>query len=193
MVQPKIQLIVLGDASVGKTSLLRNVSNREFQTQHLKTFAVDFISTEYHNEEDDRKVNVKIWDTAGQEKFRNITYQFYRQADGIILVFDLFADKTFKAVNTWIQSIYKVKDQSIPVVLVGNKVDREEPRVVSQDAGFSLAQQHGKTYHETSAKTGAGVKEMINDILSQVYVQKIRPQFSLDNNSASTTVEPTTN
>ena len=76
----------------------------------MKTFAVDFIGSEYYNEEDDRKVNVKIWDTAGQEKFRNITYQFYRQADGIILVFDMFADKTFKAVNNWIQSIYKVKD-----------------------------------------------------------------------------------
>ena len=86
--QPKINLIILGDAAVGKTSLLRHIDKREFQTNHLKTIAVEFIKYEYYNAEDDRRVDVKIWDTAGQEKFRNITYQFYRQADGIVVAFD---------------------------------------------------------------------------------------------------------
>ena len=63
---------------MGKTSLLRRVDNREFVPSHLKTIAIDLIKTQYHNEEDDRTVEVQIWDTAGQEKFRNITYQFYR-------------------------------------------------------------------------------------------------------------------
>lgn len=89
MVLPRIQLIIIGDASVGKTSLLRNLDKREFVGQHLKTFAVDFIQTQYTNEEDNCKVNVKIWDTAGQERFRNITQSFYRQADGVILAFDM--------------------------------------------------------------------------------------------------------
>jgi len=78
MVAPKINLIILGDAAIGKTSLLRKLDKREFVPNHLKTIAVDYIMTEYYNEEDDRKIQVKIWDTAGQEKFRNITYQFYR-------------------------------------------------------------------------------------------------------------------
>lgn len=95
MVQPKIQLIIIGDASVGKTSLLRNVDGRDFVAQHLKTFAVDFIQTQYHDQEDDRKVSVKIWDTAGQEKFKNLTFQFYRQADGIILAFDTTNKKSY--------------------------------------------------------------------------------------------------
>ena len=133
MVSPKINLIMLGDAAIGKTSLLRKIDKREFQPSHLKTIAVDFIQTEYHNLEDDKRITVKIWDTAGQEKFRNITYQFYRQADGIILGFDLTNEKTFKAISNWIQSIYKVKDQSTPVVIVGNKIDLEENRTVSAD------------------------------------------------------------
>ena len=75
---PKINLIVLGDAAIGKTSLLRRVDKRDFQPSHIKTIAVDYILTEYFNEEDNRKCQVKIWDTAGQEKFRHITHQFYR-------------------------------------------------------------------------------------------------------------------
>ena len=75
---PKINLIVLGDAAIGKTSILRRVDKRDFVSQHLKTIAVDYILTEYFNEEDNRKIQVKIWDTAGQEKFKHITYQFYR-------------------------------------------------------------------------------------------------------------------
>ena len=110
MVQMKINLIMLGDAAIGKTSLLRRVDKREFVPSHLKTIAVDMITTEYRNEEDDKTVQVKIWDTAGQEKFKHITYQFYRQADGIILGFDLTSEKTFKSIANWVQSIYKVKD-----------------------------------------------------------------------------------
>lgn len=75
---PKINLIVLGDAAIGKTSLLRRVDKREFQPSHIKTIAVDYIETDYLNEEDNVKCRVKIWDTAGQEKFKHITYQFYR-------------------------------------------------------------------------------------------------------------------
>merc|ERR1712151_1483838 len=112
--QQSINLIILGDACVGKTSLLRRVDKRDFEHSHLKTIAVDFIKTTYYNAEDDRTVQVKIWDTAGQEKFRNITYQFYRQADGIIVCFDQTAEKSFKAVNNWVQSIHKVKHQETP-------------------------------------------------------------------------------
>ena len=176
MVQSKINLIMLGDAAIGKTSLLRKVDKREFVPSHLKTIAVDYILTEYYNEEDDKKVQVKIWDTAGQEKFRHITYQFYRQADGIILGFDLTNEKTYKSISNWVQSIYKVKDQDTPVVIVGNKVDLEEQRVVTQDQARSIAQQHGMNFHETSAMTGVGVDDMLKDVLTQVYTQKIRPQ-----------------
>jgi len=140
MVQPRIHLIVLGDAAVGKTSLLRRLDKREFVPNHLKTIAVDYILTEYQNEEDDKRIQVKIWDTAGQEKFKNITYQFYRQADGIIVAFDKTNLKTFQSVSIWIQSIYKVKDTDTPVIIVGNKVDLEEQIKVTQDAAMSLAQ-----------------------------------------------------
>ena len=100
--QARINLIVLGDAAVGKTSLLRRVDKRDFQPSHLKTIAVECIQTEYFDEEDNKRIPVKIWDTAGQEKFRNITYQFYRQADGIILGFDQTNEKSFKSISNWI-------------------------------------------------------------------------------------------
>lgn len=178
MMQPKMNLIILGDAAIGKTSVLRNVEKREFVDSHLKTIAVDFVLTEYFNEEDDRRIPVKIWDTAGQEKFRNITYQFYRQADGIMVGCDITNERSFRAINNWIQSIYKVKSADTPVVLFANKIDLEEERVVSKDDIQALAEQHKMNLHHTSAKTGFGVSEMVNDVLTQVYMTQIRPQLA---------------
>ena len=109
---------------------------------------------------------MKIWDTAGQEKFRNITYQFYRMADGIILCFDLANEKTFKSLGNWIHSIYKVKGQDTKVVIVGNKIDPTSERVITQDQALSFSQQYGMNFHETSALTGAGVDEMLKDVLT---------------------------
>ena len=74
-----------------------------------------------------------------QEKFRNITYQFYRQADGIICSFDSTNDKSFKAVQTWMQSIYKVKNQDTPVVLTCNKIDLAEERIISTEMAQNCA------------------------------------------------------
>ena len=73
----KANIMILGDAAVGKTSLISNIAGKEFQAKHLKTVAVDFINQEYTHS-DGTKVQVKIWDTAGQERFRNITRSFYQ-------------------------------------------------------------------------------------------------------------------
>jgi small GTP-binding protein len=69
---------------------------------------------------------VKIWDTAGQERFKTITYQFYRQANGMIITFDITKQESFDNVKTWMNSIYKHADPSIAKVLVGNKIDLED-------------------------------------------------------------------
>ena len=81
---------------------------------------------------------MKIWDTAGQERFRTITYQFYRQANGMIIAFDLTNQESFEGVKTWINSIYKHSDPSIAKVLVGNKLDLED-RVISKSEAQKVA------------------------------------------------------
>ena len=93
------------------------------------------------------------------------------------------------------QSIYKVKDQDTPVVLFSNKIDLEDERKVSQDSAVQVAEYHHMNLHTTSAKTGQGVQELFEDICSQVYKHKIRPQIvnSIENGETATTTDSTNN
>ena len=162
---PKFNVMILGDAAVGKTSLINNVANKPHQARHLRTVAVDFIMIEYKHE-DGTMAQAKIWDTAGQERFRNITKSFYQQADGMIIAFDTTTQKSFLSVRQWILSIFKAIGQnSIPLVLVGNKIDLVEQRVVQKCDIDKTIQEFSLNYHETSAVTGEGVKDMIQDIM----------------------------
>ena len=124
-----MNIIIVGDGKVGKTSILKRFDKRQFQPQHIRTIGVDFIQAQY-KAKDETEVQVKLWDTAGQDRFRNLTYQFYRQADGIIITFDLTSVESFKNTRTWIQSIHKIKSATLPKILVGNKLDLTAERAV---------------------------------------------------------------
>ena len=99
---------------------------------------------------DNKKIRVKIWDTAGQEQYRSITCNFYRNADGIIVVYDATNRETFDKVGEWLQSIddYTPSDSQIPVILVGNKIDL--PKEVSTEEGKQLAENKGIPFFETT-------------------------------------------
>ena len=124
-----MNIIIVGDGKVGKTSILKRFDKRQFQPAHIRTIGVDFIQAQY-KAKDETEVQVKLWDTAGQDRFRNLTYQFYRQADGIIITFDLTSVESFKNTRTWIQSIHKIKSATLPKILVGNKLDLTAERAV---------------------------------------------------------------
>ena len=168
-------------------SLFRRFGSKKFNASHIKTIGrfwivnqsglgIDYIGVEYKHQKGDGEVdvvNVKIWDTAGQERFHTITQQFYRQAQGMIIAFDLTNRKTFENVKTWISSIYKLApDSTLPKVLVGNKLDLPD-RVVLKSEGQKLAEEHGIEYFETSAMENINVQEMMNHIFKLVYVRVV--------------------
>ena len=126
----KMHVMILGDGAVGKTSILKMYANNTFTNQHIRTVGLDFITTQYKRGE--HVYDVKIWDTAGQERFKTITIQFYRQANGMIIAFDLTKQDSFDNVKPWLNSIYKNADAQIVKVLVGNKCDLESERVISK-------------------------------------------------------------
>ena len=104
----------------------------------MATIGLDYVSTTYksaHSED----IAVKIWDTAGQERFKTITYSFYKQANGVIITFDVTNQLSFTNVKTWLESIYQHADPSIVKVLVGNKIDLEDERKVSSEEAMALA------------------------------------------------------
>ncbi|CDW87990.1 ras-related protein rab-10 [Stylonychia lemnae] len=162
-----MHVMILGDGAVGKSSILKQYHNNKFTNQHIKTLGVDFIQTQYKKGE--QSFDVKIWDTAGQERFKTITYQFYRQANGMIIAFDITNLESFENVKTWMNSIYKHADPSIAKVLVGNKIDLEEQRVVTKAEATKIAQEHGMDYFETSARDNINIQELLQYIMDKVY------------------------
>ena len=162
----KIQLITVGESCVGKTSLLYKYSQGLFTPEHLATVGVEyFVKDEII---DGKKIKVKIWDTAGQEQFKAITKNYYRNSDGVIIVYDVTDRQTFEKVQEWVKSIgeYTDREKNIQKVIVANKVDL--PRKVTKEEGKQLADKYNIPFFEASAKNDIGIKEFMNRIVTDV-------------------------
>lgn len=157
-----VKILMLGDTGVGKTSLLMRYSANEFTNSMMSTVGVD-LKTKYVNLME-KVVKVQVWDTAGQEHFHRITFPYYRDANAIILTFDVGSQKTFDNVQYWMENIQQYAGDSIVMTLVGNKIDLrgEGSGTVSQEQGEEMAQKFGVPYVECSAKSGIGVEDAIN-------------------------------
>ena len=144
------------------------LQNKSFKENNITTIGVEHYSTHY-KAPNGENVNVMIWDTAGQDRFRSVTLSFYRQGHGVILVFDVTNEGTFKNVKNWLESIYQNADVNIQKILIGNKCDLEDQRQVSTEDARDLAAQHKMEYFETSAKANTGISEAIGHILAITY------------------------
>lgn len=114
------------------------------------------------------KLKLKIWDTAGQEKYRTITNNFYRGTDGVILVFDMNVEKSIDNVPHWIRQINLHAGCNIPKILVGNKCDREIK--VSQEKIDEICNEHQMEFFRTSAKNNLNIAESFNAVANQIIV-----------------------
>ena len=174
----KVSIIIIGDAAVGKTSILNWYDTRKFNKQHIRTVGLDSVRTSHKTKDGEAELEVKLWDTAGQDRFKNMTYQFYRNADAVIIAFDLTDENSFNAVTGWLQSIFKHKSEEIPKVLCGNKCDLLEVSdgevVVNDQEAEKIAKENDMQYYKTSAFTGQNIKELINDTIEQVYEKKLK-------------------
>ena len=166
--EKKIHLIMLGESCVGKTALVKRYHDNIFTSQHLTTLGIDFIKKEIKCSLTE-SIIVKIWDTAGQEKFRTITKSLYKQADGILLVFDLTDNESFIKLHSWIATINETAEEGTIKYIVGNKLDLAELRVVDREEAMRVAGEYEIKYYETSAKQRIGVEEVFSDIIQEVY------------------------
>ena len=164
----KCQLLIIGDSTVGKTSILNRYTQGNFSTSYLATVGLDFFTKDIQI--GDKIVRVKIWDTAGQERFRSFTYGFYRNANGILLAYDVSNAETFDNLKFWLQSLQTHSDDKNIIVLLGNKVDL--PREITKEDGERFANEYNFKYFETSSKTGQGVEESINYLVNEVMKKK---------------------
>ena len=119
-----------------------------------------------------------MWDTAGQERFRTITQTYYKGAMGIILVYDCCDENSFNNIRNWIKQIETHAASDVVKVLVGNKADMDDERVVTTEQGQQLAEECGLPFFETSAKTGLNISELFYDIGSRIVATRPKPVSS---------------
>jgi Ras-related protein Rab-7A len=173
-----LKVIILGDSSVGKTSLMNMYVNRKFNNQYKATIGADFLTKEVmvnHNG-DQRLVTMQIWDTAGQERFQSLGVAFYRGADACILVFDLTQRKSFDNLDTWREEFLvqsgPAETDTFPFVVLGNKCDLKDSRTVNNKNAIEyckakkIMSKDGETpmYFETSAKDAKDVTKAFTTV-----------------------------
>eukprot|EP00061_Rhincodon_typus_P014737 g41983.t1 len=131
------KILIIGNSSVGKTSFLFRYADDSFTPAFVSTVGIDFkVKTIYRNE---KRIKLQIWDTAGQERYRTITTAYYRGAMGFILMYDITNEESFNAVQDWSTQIKTYSWDNAQVLLVGNKCDMEDERVVLAEGGKQLA------------------------------------------------------
>lgn len=138
------KFIVIGDTGVGKSCIVLQFIENKTRTTHDVTLGVEFgIKTIPVK---DRSIKLQIWDTAGQENFRSITRSYYRSAIGALLVYDITNKDSFIHVKNWLEEVKLNGNPYMEILLVGNKNDLEEERVVSYEEGESMAKENGLNF-----------------------------------------------
>ncbi|KAH0793333.1 small GTP-binding protein [Histomonas meleagridis] len=175
-----IKIVLVGDTRVGKSCLLSKFVQGSFDKDMPATigaaFFIKIIQTPNGN------VRLQLWDTAGQEQFRSLAPMYYRSASVAVLVFDLTSKSTLDGLDEWAAEILDKAPPGVRLVVIGNKLDLKEERVIPEHSGRAVANKFGAVlYGETSAKTGEGIQEIFSkiaelDITNEV-VQEVSKTF----------------
>ena len=165
---PLYKILLLGDSTVGKTCFLLRYVDDSFLDLHVATIGLDYrLKTLILDEQ--KIVKVQLWDTAGQDKFRAITRNYYKGASGIILIFDVTNVKSYENIKKWINEIKEEISEKVAIVLIGNKIDNVQERKISKEQGDKLASEIGVKFFETSAKTGEGINESVFFLVKKIF------------------------
>jgi len=153
------KIIVVGDTSIGKTSLIMRFCDGRYPSEVPSTLGWDNKSKAFKIE--DKVVKLELWDTAGQERFRTISSTFYRGAQGIILAYDISDEKSFQnTTRQWLLEVERYGNKVEAKVLIGLKKDLADQRVVSEQDAKAKAEEVGLQYFELSSKAPASEEEV---------------------------------
>lgn len=160
-----IKILTLGDTMVGKSSIVLRFSDDKFDDNIFSTIGIDF-KTKYIKYKNS-SVKVLIWDTAGQEKFKNIAKQYYRGANGVLLVYDISSRKSFERVDFWLKELKENnRIDELFICLVANKIDLQDTREITTEEGEKFAKENKINFLEVSAKSGKNIKELFDKIIN---------------------------
>ena len=183
-----LKILLIGDSYVGKTSLLLQYIDRECPENHMATIGVEFKDKIVQINK--KNVKLQVWDTSGQERYRSITKNFYRNADGVMFICDVTKENTFENIKNWlIDSEQNSNNSNFKKILVGNKIDLQKERVIDKEKLENFASKKGMNFYEASAKEGTNVDliftELAKLILEDYSDQQIKEEFCHKNRSLS--------
>ena len=161
------KVLLLGDSTVGKTCFLMKYTDKSFQEVHMSTIGLDY-RLKTMTLKNGKNIKLQIWDTAGQDRFRAITKNYYKGANGIILIYDVTSIQTYENVKNWITQIREEASKNVVIYIAGNKIDMEEERKVTTEEGQKLADEYGFPFIETSAKSGINIDETFSDLVEKI-------------------------
>ena len=168
------KIIFIGDAGVGKTTIISRIMDNPFNEVYEPSIGVDFMSKiiKYRGQ----NIKLQIWDTAGQEKYKGLIPSYVRNSSIVFLIYDISVKSSFDNIPNWITFIRSIENTTL--VLCGNKIDLDK-REVTKEQGEALAQKEGIAFYEISAKSGEGIKNMFYNTVSDL------PVFAENNNKES--------
>ena len=162
----KIKLMVLGDSSVGKSSILSKYCKNEFMSKYITTIGIDF-QIKYLNI-NNKRIKLQIWDTAGQERYRVVTKNYFNTSNGFVIIYDITSRESFNNINNWMEQIENIVGDRVKCIIFGNKNDLVSERKVQKEEGEELAKRYNCSFFETSAKEGNNIEEGFKSITLEI-------------------------
>ena len=178
-----LKILLIGDSHVGKTSLLLKYVDDFFPEEHIATIGIEYKDKIINK--DGYNIRLQIWDTAGQERFNSITKNIYRNANGVLFVYDVTNRKSYNSMKNWIKDTEKI-DRDIKGIILANKIDLEE-REVNTDELEELGNRMNMKFLETSAKDNINVKDafilLVEELLKGKNQKEILQMYSRNKRS----------
>jgi len=187
-----LKVVILGDASVGKTSLMYRYVNQKFDTSYKATIGADFLTKEIMI--DNALVTLQIWDTAGQERFQSLGPAFYRGSDACILVYDVTSTQSFESLSKW-KSDFLVQSHTadpdhLPFIVLGNKSDLEDQRAITSRKATQWCESNGNMYYcETSAKEATNVDQAFSVVAKKAMEKAKSENEDIDLNTTKLSLD----
>ena len=169
----EVKVVLLGDQSVGKSSISQRYVRNIFTGQHVATVGGAYLQQKVVLN-NGVSIKLHLWDTGGQERFRAMTNLYYRDANAAILTYDITNEQSFTSLDFWLKELkYKIDNEGMIICLAGNKCDvSNDERKVDYTKAKKFAEENNMIFFETSAKTDVGIKELFNALLYKLYEKK---------------------
>ena len=169
------KIIIIGDTCVGKTAILSKYLKGVFPTSPLSTVATEF-ATKIIQIKEGGYIKAQIWDTAGEEKYKSITFHHYKKSVGGLIVYDITKRSSFDNVKNWYNDLISLGEKGCIIALVGNKLDLVERNERKREVSFEEAQAYAEDNHmlffETSAYNGNNINDIFEELLQTIYTER---------------------